>query len=111
MVVSGCAEVVTSWQTGLSHPMHPSGQNSSHGQSQIVIYSLEITKFLIFSDNNKDFELTANAISSIPKTFSQTSRVVVAAIKKSIIAFSQLTMQSLRKSGTLKSKMNSIMME
>ena len=82
VVVSGCAEVVTSWQTGLSHPMHPSGQNSSHGQSQIVIYSLEITKFLIFSDNNKDFELTANAISSIPKTFSQTSRVVVAAIKK-----------------------------
>ena len=42
VVVSGCEEVVTSWQTGLSHPVQPSRQNSSQGQSEIFIYSSEI---------------------------------------------------------------------
>ena len=42
VVVSGCEEVVTSWQTGFSHPVQPSGQNSSQGQSEIYIKSSEI---------------------------------------------------------------------
>ena len=35
VVVSGCEAVVTSWQTGLSQPMQPWGQNTSQGQSEI----------------------------------------------------------------------------
>ena len=38
VVVSGCEEVVTSWQIGLSHPVQPWGQNNSQGQSKISIY-------------------------------------------------------------------------
>ena len=37
VVVSGCEEVVTSWQTGLSQPMQPWGQNTSQGQSEKFI--------------------------------------------------------------------------
>ena len=42
MVVSSCEEVVASWQTGLSQPMQPWGQNNSQGQSKIFIYLSEI---------------------------------------------------------------------
>ena len=42
VVVSGCEEVVTSWQIGLSHPVQPWGQNNSQGQSKIFIYQSEI---------------------------------------------------------------------
>ena len=42
VVVSGCEEVVTSWQTELSQPMQPWGQNNSQGQSKICIYPSEI---------------------------------------------------------------------
>ena len=37
VVVSGCEEVVMSWQTGLSQPIQPWGQNTLQGQSEIFI--------------------------------------------------------------------------
>ena len=89
VVVSGFEEVVTSWQTGLSHPVQPWGQNNSQGQSKIFIYPSEIITISRFNSENLEifertrikFQLTGNAISFTPKTFPQTSRIVVATRK------------------------------
>ena len=89
VVVSGCEELVTSWQTGLSQPMQPWGQNNSQGQSKIFIYPSEIITIRMLNNGNSGIfsvtriklQLTVNAISFTPKTFSQTSRIVVATRK------------------------------
>ena len=51
-VVFGCAEVVTSWQTGLSQPIQPTGQNDSQGQSEKFIYQSEIVKIRMMNSGN-----------------------------------------------------------
>ena len=50
VVVSGCEGVVSAWQTGLSHPVQPSGQNTSQGQSEI--YPSEMITTRKFNSRN-----------------------------------------------------------